>query len=88
MIEMGVLNMKFTLKEKLHYVKLHVEENVPIYEIERKYGISANSIKYFCRLYKIHGEKALNFVIEDLGYQKEKILHTPLHLNEKHLIFI
>ena len=28
--------MKFTLKEKLHYVKLHVEENVPIYEIERK----------------------------------------------------
>lgn len=53
--------MKFTLKEKLHYVKLHVEENVPIYEIERKYGISASSIKYFCCLYKKYGEK-WNFI--------------------------
>ena len=27
--------MKYTLKEKLRFVKLHIEENVPIYEIER-----------------------------------------------------
>ena len=29
--------MRFTLEEKLRYVKLHLEENVPIYEIEKKY---------------------------------------------------
>ncbi len=28
--------MKYTLKEKLHYVKMHIEENVPIYEITIK----------------------------------------------------
>lgn len=58
MIEMGVFVMKYTLKEKLRFVKLHIEENVPIYEIERKYGFRADALKYFCRLYKIHGEKA------------------------------
>lgn len=42
-------------------MKLHVEENVPIYETEKKYGISASSVKYFCCLYKIYGEKG-NFI--------------------------
>ena len=27
-IKMGFLFMKFTLEEKLHYVKLHLEENI------------------------------------------------------------
>ena len=30
MIEMGVFVMKYTLKEKLGYVKKHLEENVPL----------------------------------------------------------
>ena len=54
----GGFYMKYTLKEKLRFVKLHIEENVPIYEIERKYGFRADALKYFCRLYKVHGEKA------------------------------
>lgn len=56
---MGVLNMKFTLKEKLHYVKMHVEENVPIYEIERKYGISASSINIFVNYIKFTEKRKL-----------------------------
>ena len=59
MIEMGVLNMKFTLKEKLHYVKMHVEENVPIYEIERKYGISVSSINIFVNYIKFTEKRKL-----------------------------
>ena len=55
---MGVLFMRFTLEEKLRYVKLHLEENVPIYEIEKKYGLRADNLTYFCRLYKRHGERA------------------------------
>lgn len=31
--------MKTTLEEKLRLVKLHIYENVPIFEIERKYGM-------------------------------------------------
>ena len=58
MIEMGVFVMKYTLKEKLRYVKMHLEENVPLQEIERKYGLKTETLKYFCWLYKVHGEKA------------------------------
>ena len=50
--------MKYTLKEKLGYVKKHLEENVPLHEIERKYGLKAETLKYFCWLYKVHGKKA------------------------------
>ena len=49
--------MKHTLQDKLKYVKMHLEDNVPIYEIERKYGFNAQHLKYFCRLYLRYGEK-------------------------------
>ena len=55
---MGVFVMKYTLKEKLRYVKKHLEENVPLHEIERKYGLKAETLKYFCWQYKVHGKKA------------------------------
>ena len=54
---MGVFVMKYTLKEKLGYVKKHLEENVPLHEIERKYGLKTETLKYFCWLYKVQGEK-------------------------------
>ena len=45
--------MKYTLKEKLRFVKLHIEENVPIYEIERKYGFRADALKQLLQNIKI-----------------------------------
>ena len=50
----GVFVMKYTLKEKLWYVKKHLEENVPLHEIERKYGLTTETLKYFCWLYKFY----------------------------------
>ena len=44
--------MKYTLKEKLRFVKLHIEENVPIYEIERKYGFRVDALKYFFNFFQ------------------------------------
>ena len=41
----GVFVMKYTLKEKLWYVKKHLEENVPLHEIERKYGLKTDPVK-------------------------------------------
>ena len=57
---------------------------MPIYEIERKYGISASSIKYFCCLYKIHGEKE-NYLDNSptknfFGRMKEEIFYSKEHL--------
>ena len=50
--------MKTTLEEKLRLVKLHIYENVPIFEIERKYGLNHSTLKYYCALYRKWGEEA------------------------------
>ncbi len=44
--------MKLTLEEKLENVKLHIEDEVPLYEIQRTRGQNVSSLKYFMALYK------------------------------------
>lgn len=39
--------MKLTLEEKLENVKLHIEDGVPLYEIQRTRGQNVSSLKYF-----------------------------------------
>lgn len=50
--------MRFTIDEKLKFVKMHLEDNVPIFEIAKKYQFDPSSLKYCCKLYKMYGEKA------------------------------
>ena len=50
--------MKTTLEEKLRLVKLHIYEDVPIFEIERKYGLDHSTLKYYCALYRKWGDEA------------------------------
>ena len=49
--------MKHTLEEKLKFVKLHLKDHVPIYEIKKKYGFQPSTLKYFCKLYEMYGEE-------------------------------
>lgn len=44
--------MKLTLEEKFENVKLHIEDEVPLYEIQRTRGKNVSSLKYFMALYK------------------------------------
>lgn len=44
--------MKLTLEEKFENVKLHIEDEVPLYEIQRTRGQNVSSLKYFMALYK------------------------------------
>lgn len=44
--------MKLTLEEKFENVKLHIEDEVPLYEIQRTRGQNVSSLKYFMVLYK------------------------------------
>lgn len=68
--------MKLTLEEKLRNVKLHLEENVPIYEIEKSYGQSSASLKYYCALYKKWGEKAFKKEEQRRSYTREMKLEA------------
>ena len=53
-----IFYMKTTLEEKLRLVKLHIYENVSIFEIERKYGLDHSTLKYYCALYRRWGDEA------------------------------
>ena len=66
--------MKHTLADKLRYVKLHIEENVPMSEIEAQYGFDRTSLKYFCNLYRMHGEKAFEKKSKARTYTREEKL--------------
>lgn len=55
----GVPHRKWTKEEKLHYVKLHLDERVPIMQIEKEYGIKNSLISEWCRRYIDDGEEAL-----------------------------
>ncbi len=35
----GTPHRKFSKEEKLKYIKLHLEEHIPIHQIEAQYGI-------------------------------------------------
>ncbi len=43
--------MKLTLEEKLENVKLHIEDGVPLYEIQRTRDQNVSSLKYFVALF-------------------------------------
>ena len=49
--------MKKTLEEKLELVKLHIYEDVPISEIQEKYGLDRSTLKFCCALYRRWGDE-------------------------------
>lgn len=71
--------MKYTLKEKLKYVKMHVNDNAPLRKIHNKYGMGLNELKYLCNLYKLYGEEQFN---------KEIATRTSYTSNYEFIIFI
>lgn len=66
--------MKYTITDKLKFVKMHLEDNVPIGEISSKYKFDKTSLKYCCGLYRMYGEKA--FIKEEKAktYTREEKL--------------
>lgn len=46
---MGVFIYEIYASRKLGYVKLHLGKNVPIYVIEKKYGLRADNLNIFVR---------------------------------------
>ena len=63
--------MKYTLEEKLKYVKEHINNNVPIFEIHKKYGIHPSDLKYFVKLYRTWGDKAFKTNNQRQVYTRE-----------------
>ena len=75
--------MKLTLAEKLENVKRHLYDDVPIYEIKRKYGQDPSSLKYCIVLYKRYGDKAFKTQFQRKKYSRElKLKAIHQHFTE------
>jgi transposase-like protein len=64
--------MEHTLEEKLKYVKMHIKDNVPIWEISKRFSYGVDNLKYFCNLYRMWGEEPFRKVENSrLCYSRE-----------------
>lgn len=50
--------MKITKEQKLHMAREHIEEGIPLSELEKKYNYSLSNVKYQCALHERYGPKA------------------------------
>lgn len=55
----GVGHRKWTKEEKLHYVKMHLDDHVPTREVARNAGISTGLLSNWITRYQEDGEDAL-----------------------------
>ena len=59
MSKKGIPHRKFSKEEKMKYVKLHLEDHIPVRQIEKKYGIRSSLISSWVKRYLQDGEEAL-----------------------------
>ena len=55
----GTPHRRFSKEEKLKYVRLHLDEHIPLRQIEREYGISNSLVAEWVKRYLQDGEEAL-----------------------------
>ena len=68
--------MKLTLEEKKRCALLHINEDVPLFEISRTYGVDLGRLKYYICLYQKWGDKAFNKDEQRRTYTRELKLKT------------
>jgi len=66
--------MKTTPSEWLKYVKIHIENEVPMTKLAAKYSLDLSKLKYKVRLYSLHGELPFTDEQEKRFYTREEKL--------------
>lgn len=78
--------MKMDKKAKIKMVKEHIEEFVTLKELEEKYGVGIDHIKYMIALYRKHGEKSFSDEIRkytrETKLEQVKISKLGYYINE------
>lgn len=74
----GITHRKWSKEEKLHYIRLHLDEHISVMEIERKYGIRNSLVSTCVKRYLEDGEEAL----EPKNGNPYAALHTSKSLSE------
>ena len=74
----GIPHRKWSKEEKMKIIKLHLEEHIPVCEIERQYSISNSLVCAWVKKYITEGEDAL----EPRNGNPYAALHTSKSLSE------
>ena len=59
MSKKGISHRKFSKEEKMKYIRLHLEEHLPVRQIEQEYSINHSLISNWVKRYLQDGEEAL-----------------------------
>ena len=59
MSKKGIPHRKYSKEEKMKYVRLHLEDHIPVRQIEKDYGVGASLISSWVKRYLQDGEEAL-----------------------------
>ena len=78
MAKKGIRHRKWSKEEKLCFIQLHLDEHIPIKEIERKYGVRSSLVSTWVKRYLEDGEEAL----EPKNGNPYAALHTSKSLSE------
>ena len=55
----GTPHRRFSKEEKMKYVRLHLDEHIPLRQIEREYGIKNSLVAEWVKRYLQDGDEAL-----------------------------
>ena len=74
----GTPHSRFSKEEKMKYVKLHLDEHIPLRQIEREYGIRNSLVAEWVKRYLQDGDEAL----EPRNGNPYAALHRSKNLSE------
>ena len=74
----GTPHRRFSKEEKMKYVRLHLDEHIPLRQIEREYGIRNSLVAEWVKRYLQDGDKAL----EPRNGNPYAALHRSKNLSE------
>ena len=78
MSKKGTPHRRFSKEEKMKYVRLHLDEHIPLRQIEREYGIRNSLVAEWVKRYLQDGDKAL----EPRNGNPYAALHRSKNLSE------
>ncbi len=78
MVKKGTPHRKFSKEEKMKYIRIHIEDHIPVRQIEKEYGIGCSLVSSWVKRYLQDGEG----VLEPRNGNPYAALHRSKSLSE------
>lgn len=75
------------MSKNLSMVLEHLEDGIPLHDLDSKYTYDVSNVKYFVGLYRIHRKDVFLLHGEKTIYTREKKLRAIDRVNTKHISY-